>query len=219
MTEPLHPQEIAAKLGATLLFYWLGEEKSHLWVITPTKTQCFSLPPRAELATAVDSYRETILKDPRDPLESGGNKSGKKLYEQLIRPAEKLVPKNSRVIILADDKLNSLNFETLIVSDPKPHYWIEDATISIANSLSLLSRTRNVPPPKSANLLLFADPVPPSKEFPRLADAEMETAAVKQYFPETRRHLFLQQDASGLKLPFQRSGKVLLPALWDPRHC
>jgi len=194
LTRQIQPQEIARKFGATLLYYWLGEEKSHLWVITPKKTQCFLLPPRAELSMDVDSYRETILKDPRDPLEFG-NKFGKRLYQQLIRPAEKLVPKNSRVIILADDKLDSLNFETLIVSDPNPHYWIEDATISIANSLSLLSRTRHVPPPKSPNLLLFGDPVPPSKEFPRLADAEKETAAVKQYFPEARRRLFLQHDA------------------------
>ena len=200
------PQEIAARFHATLLFYWLGRESSHLWVITPTKTDLYPLPRSSEIDEALTSYRETILKDPRDPLETG-NSSGKKLYEMLIRPAEKSIPGNSRIIILPDGALNSLNFETLPVPDPKPHYWIEDVTISIANSLSLLSRAKNASPPQSANLLLFADPVPPGKEFPRLADAEKETAAIRQYFPEARRKLFLGQDARASRYLSSNPGK------------
>jgi hypothetical protein len=39
--------------------------------------------------------------DPRDPLEAG-NPDGKKLYATLLQPVEKLIPANSRVVILPD---------------------------------------------------------------------------------------------------------------------
>jgi CHAT domain-containing protein len=188
------PQQIAARFRATLLFYWLGGENSHLWVISPEKTTLYSLPGSKEIDVAVASYRQAILEDPRDLLETGTD-SGKKLYEILIHPAEKEIPRNSRIIILADGTLNTLNFETLPVFEPHPHYWIEDATISIASSLSLLSRTNNEPPPKSPNILLFGDPDPPTKNYPRLNDAEKEIAAVRSYFPEKKSAIFLKKDA------------------------
>ena len=189
----LRPQEIARKQNATLLFYWLGQDRSYLWVITPKKISLFPLAKGPEIDAAAHSYLESF-DGPLDPLESASS-NGIKLYETLIRPAENLIPKNSRVIILPDGGLNALNFETLIVSTPKPHYWIEDATISIANSLSLLSRARTEPPAKSANLLLFGDPISPAKDFPRLADAPDEIAAVTQPFSESHRTLFLREDA------------------------
>src|SRR5262249_13148653 len=117
------------------------------------------------------------------------------------------IPKDSRVIILPDGDLNALNFEALIVSAPKPHYWIDDATISIASSLSLLSRVRNEPPPKSSNLLLFGDPVSPATEFPPLADARDEIAAVTQPFPESHRTLFPRADAKASNYRKSGAGK------------
>ena len=107
-----------------------------------------TLPASAQIDATVKAYRQSFL-DPRDPLDAQ-NADGKKLYATLIEPAEKLIAKNSRVIVLPDGSLNSLNFETLIVpgSQPPgsqtqaaPHYWIEDATIITANSLALLSRS------------------------------------------------------------------------------
>ena len=185
----LAPQDIARRQNATLLFYWLGQNRSYLWVISPTKTALFPLPASSEIDTTTKAYRESFL-DPRDPLESG-NPDGQKLYETLIRPAEKLISRNSRVIILPDGSLNGLNFETLLVSSPQPHYLIEDVTITVGNSLALLARSRRMPLPiKSPNLLFFGDALPASKDFPPLADAGKETAALQKYFPEQRRSVF-----------------------------
>jgi CHAT domain-containing protein len=188
-----NPQEIARKQNATLLFYWLGQDRSHLWVVTPNRTSLLPLPPSPEIGKAAESYRESF-DGPLDPLESA-NANGIKLYDILIRPAEKLIPPNSRVVILPDGPLNGLNFETLIVSSPQRHYWIEDATISVANSLSLLARAGNSPAPRPGNLLFFGSPISPSNEFPTLADAEKETEAVKKHFSQADRKLFLGNDA------------------------
>jgi len=190
----IHPQETARRLGATLLFYQLGQEGSHLWVISPAKITLHSLPSAGEIDGLVATYRRSVLEDPRDLLESG-SASGKKLYEMLIQPVESAIPKGARVIILPDGPLRSLNFESLPVYGANPHYWIEDATISVASSLSLLSHVSNGRPPNSPNLLLFGDPDPPTKEFPRLGDAREEIRAVQDHFDEKSTTLFLKKDA------------------------
>jgi CHAT domain-containing protein len=192
---PLNPEKIAARLNATILFYWLGQDSSYLWVITPSRTNLYSLAPSEEIDAAVYSYRDFILKDPRDPLESG-NRNGKKLYEMLVGPVEKEISRNSRVIILPDGALRSLNFESLPIFDSKPRYWIEDVTISIANSLSLLSSVQNSVPPKDPTLLLFGDPDPPSAQYPRLGDAEKEVGSILEYFPQNRRSTYRKKEAT-----------------------
>ena len=183
--EDIRPQEIARRWNATLLFYWVGEQRSHMWVITPAKVSLFPLPGRAEIDSRVTSYLEAFP-DPRDPLEAG-NADGKKLYETLIEPVERLIPKNSRVIILPDSKLNSLNFETLIVPGEKPHYWIDDVTVVTGNSLALLAKALPAPPPKEANLFLMGDALQASPDFPSLPQGGKEVGLVQSYFPANRR--------------------------------
>ena len=53
-----------------------------------------------------------------------------------------MIPKGSKVFIIPDGVLNGLNFETLLApgADSSSHYWIEDVTVTNANSIRLLSR-------------------------------------------------------------------------------
>lgn len=188
MPGEVRPQEIARRWNATLLFYWLGEQRSHLWVITPTRVSLLPLPGRSEIDARVKSYLD-VFPEPRDPLETG-NADGKKLYEMLIEPAEKLIPKNSRVIILPDAGLTSLNFETFIVPGDKPHYWIEDVTLFTANSLALLAKASPAAPPADASLFLMGDALQASPDFPPLPQAGKEVGQVEKYFPAGRRSAF-----------------------------
>src|SRR5258708_27951397 len=95
------PQQIAQKLKASLLFYWIGQNNSYLWVITPAKTAYFKLPKASEIEPVVKSYRKAVLgmRDARD----AGSSDGKKLDSVLAAPATKLVPTGSRVILLPGD--------------------------------------------------------------------------------------------------------------------
>lgn len=179
------PQEIARRWNATLLFYWLGEQRSRLWVITAARVFLLPLPGRAEIDSGVKSYLEAFP-DPRDPLETS-NADGKKLYETLIRPAEKLIPKNSRVILLPDGELNSLNCETLIVPGEKPHYWIEDVTLLTGSSLALLAQASPAAPPKEGNLFLMGDALQANPDFPSLPQAGKEVGLIQNYFSADRR--------------------------------
>jgi CHAT domain-containing protein len=187
-TRFLNLQVTARQLNATLLFYWLGRQKSWLWAITPTKTSLIPLPPSAEFDELVKSYRLAFL-EPRDPLEAG-NAEGQKLYAMMIQPVEKIIARNSRVIVLPDGGLNFMNFETLIVPRPSPHYWIEDVTVTTANSLSLLARTSLSAPPKQRRLLLVGDAVAATPDFPPLLPAGKEVSILENYFtPEQRTEL------------------------------
>jgi CHAT domain-containing protein len=188
------PQDTARRLHATLLFYWLGEHRSWLWVVTPLRNSLVQLPPSNEIDAPVKSYRKAFL-DPRDPLEAG-NADGKKLYQMLVQPAEKFIPKNSRVVILPDGSLNSLNFETLIAEDRQPHYWIEDVTITTTNSLLLLARNSGAAELPGKNLLLVGNADPVSPDFPALPQAAREMTLVENYFPSSDRLELTGKDAT-----------------------
>jgi len=189
----IRPEQLAQRLHATLLFYWLGENHSYVWAITPTKIENFQLPPSREIDPLVKSYRLQV--NGSDALQTS-SADGKKLYEMLVAPARKLIPQGSRVIVLPDSSLYSLNFETLIVPDPQPHFWIEDATISTANSLTLLGAAGARPPSKEKKLLLVGDALQASPEFPALPQAPKEISLLENYFPASQRTLLVKDKAT-----------------------
>ena len=182
----VQPQQLAQRLHGTLLLYWIGEENSYLWAITPTKTVHFALPPASEIDPVVKAYRGAIINS-RDVLVTEERLTGEKLYTMLIAPAQKLIPANSRIILLPDGILYGLNFETLIAPEPKPHYWIEDVTLTTASSLTMLAAAANRPPPKERNMLLVGDTREANAAFPPLSQAPEEMKKIEQYFPEPRR--------------------------------
>jgi CHAT domain-containing protein len=177
------PGAIAARAGATLLFYWLGEKQSWLWAITPRKTAVFPLPPKAEIARTVERYRQDLL-GAEDPLRSG-NENGRALYRMLVAPAKDLVAPGGRVVVLCDGVLSELNFETLLVDGAVLHYWIEDADVVSAPSLLMLARTHvsesreGVP---RARLLLVGDAVSPGPDYPELPNAPVEMREIRKHF-------------------------------------
>jgi CHAT domain-containing protein len=193
----LNPREISRRAKGILLFYWRGEKQSYLWAITPQKTTLFPLPPGADIEAVVQHYR-TALKGSQDVLES--SEDGRSLYRTLIAPAKDLLAKDAKVFIIPDGSLNNLNFETLIVADPKPHYWIEDADVANTSSLRLLAASfarDNVREKKHArNLLLIGDSVAPSKEYPELPRAGQQMANVAKHFPASEKRIYQRDQAT-----------------------
>jgi CHAT domain-containing protein len=124
------------------------------------------------------------------------NTEGSRLYDLLVGPAQKLIPGGSRVMILPDGSLYGLNFETLLVTGPRLHYWIEDVIVENANSLVLLSASGSDRPSKSKKLLLIGDPLSPSTDFPDLPQAATEIGDVERYFPPPNRTVLSRQQAT-----------------------
>jgi CHAT domain-containing protein len=193
-TKDIRPEQLARRLNAKLLFYWLGEKHSYLWVISPTRSTCITLPAASEIEPTVKSYREAVAGS-KDVAETE-KAAGENLYATLVGPAQKFIGQNSRVVLLPDGTLYSLNFETLIVPGPKPHFWIEDVTLTTASSLSLLASAANRLPAQQKNLLLVGDALKASDEFERLPQAEDEMEIVEGYFPESNRTILSREQAT-----------------------
>jgi CHAT domain-containing protein len=195
----LNPREISRRSRGVILFYWLGEKQSYLWAITPQKTNLFPLPPGAEIEAMVQRYRRA-LQGPQDVLESGeAGEDGRALYRTLIAPAKALLAHDAKVLIIPDGSLNNLNFETLVVAEPKPHYWIDDAQVANASSLRLLAASlmgdARVKKPQR-RLLLIGDSVAPSKEYPELPRAGQQMANVAKHFPATHEQVYQRDQAN-----------------------
>lgn len=190
----LNPQAIARRANGTLLFYWLGEKQSYLWAADSTITRLFTLPPRSDIEAAVERYR-SALNGPQNVLESGGE-DGRMLYRTLIAPAESMLRKDAKVFVFPDGTLNNLNFETLIVPSPKPHFWIEDADVINASSLRILAASRAPTKNRPNRLLLIGDSVAVGKDYPELPKAADQMASVAKHFPANQRRIFSREQAN-----------------------
>jgi CHAT domain-containing protein len=189
---------IAQKAGATLLFYWLGQTQSYLWAITPQKTALFPLPAAQEIARMASRYRDALL-GPDDPIGSAdpgsANPDGQALYRILVAPAAPLIGPGANVVILADGALSRLNFETLLAPAPHLHYWIEDATVVSAPSLTMLASAK----PSAAggrSLLLLGDAVSPDPDYPALPKAAVEMREIERHFPAQNETVFAGRSAN-----------------------
>jgi len=190
----LDAQQIARQVKATILFYWLGRERSYLWAITANQTKLYQLPPAAEIDSAVQRYRQALLSW-QDVLKTE-NTDGLHLYELLVKPAQKLIAPSSRVILMTDGSLDSLNFETLLVATPQPHYWIEDATVLSASSLRVLAASHGRPEEKPGRLLLIGDAAPSTPDYAPLPNAATEMENIEKHFAPAARQVFAREQAT-----------------------
>ena len=190
----LDAQQIARQAHATILFYWLGRERSYLWAITAKETTRFPLPPAAEIDAAVQRYRRALT-GWQDVLNTG-NADGTHLYEVLVGPARNLIAPNSRVILMTDGSLDNLNFETLLAPESKLHYWIEDATVMSASSLRVLAASQTFQQHGAGKLLLIGAALPASPDFAPLPDAEREMENVGNHFVAAVRQTYTHAQAT-----------------------
>ncbi len=205
---PLNPLQIAQQAQGTAFFYWLGENQSYLWVITSQKATLFPLPPRGQIEEAVERYRKTLTgaQSGLESLEQSPDRDGLWLYRTLIEPAQGLLkPRlakqsflkdDTKIFIVPDGALNNLNFETLIVPEPHPHYWIEDANIVNVSSLHVLASSLAREQNRARKLLLIGDSVSPSPDYPELPRAADQMTAVAMRFPADQQQVFSREQAT-----------------------
>ncbi len=192
--EPLNARQIASDAGGTVLYYWLGEERSYLWAVTPRRVTLFQLPSAAEIKSRVERYRTAIIEQREST--PAASEDGTALYRILVEPAKDLIGQDARVFIVPDGCLYSLNFETLRTPAAQPHYWIEDVTLSTAGSLRMLQTFHTEGNRTARNLLLFGDPVPPNEDFPQLRNANVEVTEIEQHFYPAQREIFSREHAT-----------------------
>ena len=160
-----------------LLEYWLSPTHSYLWVITPDKVFCHTLPPKSEILPLVRSYR-AVVTGGRNPLDVAGD-TGLKLYNALLAPAMADAGAATQFIVVPDDELYSLNFETLPDGNNSNRFWIDRATVRISPSLNYLASNAPAKRPHGfPRLLLIGDPTSSLPQYPHLEFASQEMSAI-----------------------------------------
>jgi len=159
-----------------LLEYVLGEEKSFLWMISKNDFKLFELPKREILEKLVRSYLDTL----EQPFINQGKlknhvKLGQELFRMLL-PNEVHLFNFKRLIIVPDEILYYLPFESLIISHEKDTsasnyqdfnevlYLIKELSISYFQSASVMAsvlgkKASRVTAAKQKELLAFGDPI------------------------------------------------------------
>ena len=172
----LDPSALARAHGATILWYWLAPKRSLLWIVTGDGVAVESLPAQDVIGKTIDDYR----RETQARYDGRTSPRGAALFEMLVRPALAHA-RTDRFVIIPDGRLNDINLETAVVPTARPHYWIEDATISYAPSLQFLAAAAKRPQLRDGRVLVVGN-IPAREGFPALAQAGTEMQNVVRHF-------------------------------------
>ncbi len=147
--EPLGAGEARTILGGgtLLLSYCAGENKTGLVAMLGDELLAFSVPlDRETLRKEVIDLRR-MLGDPKSSAKAIDKRKAR-LYEEIIKPAGRLVTKSDRVVVCADGPLHYLPFSLLI----------EDKPVVNAISVTVMKELQGRPSPKGDALVAFGNP-------------------------------------------------------------
>jgi CHAT domain-containing protein len=155
-----------------MLSYSIGKEKSYLFAVTSeNEFLTFALPIKEkDLREEVEKFRTMIQKGQarlkaQESLVSQGNM----LYERLIQPAEEMIKKNNRLLIIPDGPLHVLPFGALVRKTGNNwQYLIEDKSLHMVLSATVYSelikqRQASAAKQTEKTLVAFGDPKYPSE--------------------------------------------------------
>jgi CHAT domain-containing protein/Tfp pilus assembly protein PilF len=196
--------QAAARDSRVILSYWLGSETSYVWLIHGREVHMATLPDQDQVRSMVERYRARWTSS--FSSSASDSSAGQELYQTLVAPVSQWIPANATISIVPDGPLCGLNFETLVVRLPSPHYWIEDASFTVIRSIAQLGGQPTLLRPAGHaaslaqqaqatrhgmtkdSLLLVGDPKAP-QSYPALLHAHEEVDTVAKHFDRTRERL------------------------------
>ena len=161
--------------GTLLLAYSFGRDRSFLFAVEPlggsTGLSVFTIPFGEEaLRGEVDAFRDLVLGRLSADLVS----RERSLYDSLIKPAEPLIARYDRILILPDGPLHTLPFSALVrsVKNAKPEYLVEWKPIHTAVSVTVYAELKKArkgtPRDPSVVVAAFGDP-----KYPKLPETKV----------------------------------------------
>ncbi|MCC5896715.1 MAG: CHAT domain-containing protein [Phormidium sp. BM_Day4_Bin.17] len=168
--DPLVLADIQSKIlddKTLLLQYALGDERSYLFLVSKTSLKTYTLPPKAEIETAVEAYR-ALLQSPSFTDLSQGQQLSQMLLGQL---ADEL--RDQRLVIVGDGKLQLLPFAALPWGSGTSSAPLlanhEIITLPSVTSLAVQREQWQQRPQAPKTLAVLADPVFTAND-PRLGE-------------------------------------------------
>jgi len=160
------PRDLQARIpnSKTAVFeYYLGENRSYLFVITRERYKLFALPSRMKIQESLRAYLK-MLSDPPES-EFKGFMAAERLFHEFLFPLDDgWLSELDHIIIIPDGVLHYLPFETLVInpcrSVQRNKMLIQQYKVSYAPSASLLCYLlkKENRPPREMSLLAFGSP-------------------------------------------------------------
>ncbi len=160
----------------SLIEFFLGKDQSYAFIRTESNLRVVQLPPadslRGQIRQTLSGIRDYYEGEASyEVAKDNFTRGARKLYQRLIEP---LGPLADHLIIIPDEELLYLPFETLLTSDVPPNtaygdypYWIRRKTIRYAFSISLLREMEKKRSPAEGRLMGGFLPVFPRDSFPK----------------------------------------------------
>lgn len=200
--------------STALVEYVVGEEKSFAWLVSRDKVSYSVLPRENEINKLVADYLKSLAARPPGPTARQSISSikfqGRHLYQILLQPFEKELSSSRKLIVVPDNALAYLPFETL-VADPgsasggasASPYLVERLAIAYAPSASALAAVKAMEAtPSSKGFIAFGDPVYP------------ELDSVKDGLSESRLAYYTERGVDLRRLPYTRREVTSIGALF-----
>jgi CHAT domain-containing protein/Tfp pilus assembly protein PilF len=148
---------VAARVDCEIVEFFLGEDRSAVFLINATSVRMWDLPPARSINSLVAEVRAEIAKRPNssDDLKRYVRVS-ERLYRTLLGPAESHSKPNSKLLIIPDGSLYYLPFEAL--QTPQRGLLVERHQIAYAPSVSVFAKLRDAPNAVEGKLLALGDP-------------------------------------------------------------
>jgi len=147
-----------------LIEYFLGKNKSFMFFITKNEFCVYNLPSESKIEKSIKAYLKILSGCPKEEFK--GTIAAKRIYRELLYPAERNIPESvQNLIIVPDGILYSLPFETLIPDtqdqSSKDDYLISKYKLSyVPSSSALLFLSENkVNHTSQKDLLAFGNPL------------------------------------------------------------
>lgn len=164
-SQPVNVERLQNSLrdGESVIEFYLGDERSFVWLISRGGVSFETLPGRKEIEAKVRQYVSVLSATPSNlHLQSSITKQralAEDLFATLLGHVLNQLPAGSKLIVVADGLLNYVPYESLVHNG---RYLLQDYEISYLPSSSLIDLLRQQPKPDQVgqmDLLAFGDPV------------------------------------------------------------
>jgi CHAT domain-containing protein/Tfp pilus assembly protein PilF len=189
-----------------LLEFFLGEERSFLWVVTPASLESFQLPGRATIEAAVRDAYELLPESHERTAQGRAEIALQDLSRLLLAPlGDRLAGR--RLLVVADGVLHYVPFAALPVPARETGagglvpLMVDHEIVMLpsASTAAVLRDRCSGRPSAPATVAVLADPVfgrSPEGRFPRLPFSRLEAEAILNLVPAGRRKGMLGFEAS-----------------------
>ncbi|MCT7953162.1 CHAT domain-containing protein [Ancylothrix sp. C2] len=166
--QPLNLQEIQQQVlddDTLLLEYALGEDRSFLWLISKNSITSYVLPPRSEIETAAQAFRQSLTSS------AAKLESGLPLSQIILAPVASQIA-NKRLLIVGDGVLQSVPFAALPLPNSSTTPLLvqnEIITLPSASTVAIQRQQLQNRPAAAKTIAVLADPIFTAND-PRLSN-------------------------------------------------